>query len=93
MSWIGQCIFGLFNRDAKVSFLDNIILSVQGESFSAATDTINPFKKELAEIMEEKGLALSQVFNCGETGLYWRLMPNKPQRSSDTNGMCKYVHP
>ena len=53
MSWIGQCIFGLFNRDAKVSFLDNIILSVQGESLSAATDTVNPFKKKLAEIMQE----------------------------------------
>ena len=52
-------------------------LSVQGESLSGATDTIDPFKKKFAKIMEEKGLSLSQVFNCDETGLYWRLMPNK----------------
>ena len=87
MSWIGQCIFGLFNRDAKVSFLDKENHSLQLPILST------PSRKKLAEIMEEKGLALSQVFNCDETGLYWRLMPNKPQRSSDTNGMCKYVHP
>ncbi len=26
---------------------------------------------------EDKGIALTQVFNCDETGLYWRLMPWK----------------
>lgn len=27
--------------------------------------------------MEEKSLTLSQIFNCDETGLYWKLLPNK----------------
>ena len=50
-------------------------LAVQGESQSAATETVEPF--QLQKIIEEKGLTLSQVFNCDETGLYWKLMPNK----------------
>ena len=52
-------------------------LSVQGESLSAAADSVEPFKERLSKLMEEKSLTLSQVFNCDETGLYWKLMPNK----------------
>ena len=51
-------------------------LSVQGESLSAAADTAEPFKEKLSKIMEGKSLTLNQVFNCDETGLYWKLMPN-----------------
>ena len=29
------------------------------------------------KIVEEKGLTRENVFNCDETGLYWKLMPNK----------------
>ena len=52
-------------------------LSVQGESVSAVADTVEPFKEKLSQIMEDKSLTLQQVFNCNETELYWRLMPNK----------------
>ena len=52
-------------------------LSVQGESLSAAADSVEPFKERLSKLMEEKSLTLSQVFNCDETILYWKLMPNK----------------
>ena len=57
-------------------------LSVQGESLSAAADSVEPFKEELSKIMEERSLTLNQVFNCDETGLYWKLMPNKTLVSS-----------
>ena len=57
-------------------------LSVQGESQSAVTESIEPFKVKLQEIIEEKGLTLHQVFNCDETGLYWKLMPSKTLVSS-----------
>ena len=50
---------------------------VQEESLLAATDTVDHFKEKLAENFEKKGLTLTQLFNCDETGLYWRLMPNK----------------
>ena len=52
-------------------------LSVQREPMSAATDTIDDFRRKLTELVEEKGLSLNQIFNCDETGLYWKLMPNK----------------
>ena len=58
------------------------VLSVQGESLSAAADTVEPFKEKLSKIMEDKSLTLNQVFNCDETGLYWKLMPNKTLVSS-----------
>ena len=57
-------------------------LSVQGESLSAAADTVEPFKEKLSKIMEGKSFTLNQVFNCDETGLYWKLMPNKTLVSS-----------
>ena len=44
-------------------------LSVQGESLSAAADTVEPFKEKLSKIMEDKSLKLNQVFNCDETAL------------------------
>ena len=57
-------------------------LSVQVESQSAASESVNPFKEHLQELIEEKGLSLNQLFNCDETGLYWKLMPNKTLVSS-----------
>ena len=32
---------------------------------------------KLAKVIEEENLILNQVFNCDETGLYWKLLPNK----------------
>ena len=58
------------------------VLSVQGKSQSAASASVDPFKENLQKIIEEKGLTLKQVFNCDETGLYWKLMPNKTLVSS-----------
>ena len=57
-------------------------LSVQGESLSAAADSVEPFKEKLTTIMEGKSLTLNQVFNSDKTGLYWKLMPNKTLVSS-----------
>ena len=51
-------------------------LSIQRELQSAATTSDNPFKENLQKIIEEKGLIMNQVFNCDETGMYWKIMPN-----------------
>ena len=40
-----------------------ITLSVQGESESAASESVNPFKEHLQKLIEEKGLSLNQLFN------------------------------
>ena len=52
-------------------------LAIQGESLSAPTESIESYKMKLAKIIEEEDLTLNQVFNCDETGLYWKLLPNK----------------
>lgn len=57
-------------------------LSVQGELLPATTEGINDFKGRLSSMMEEKGLTLSHIFNCDETGLPWKLMLNKTLVSS-----------
>ena len=48
---------------------------MQGEKLSADTETPEPFKKELLDVMEREGLTLEQIYNCNETGLYHRMLP------------------
>ena len=52
-------------------------LSMQGEILSADTQSAENFKNEIKDLMEGERLTLDQVFNCDETGLYWRLLPGK----------------
>ena len=52
-------------------------LRLQGESLSADTSSIDPYKQKLWQYIEEKQLTLHQIFNADETGLYWRLLPKK----------------
>ena len=47
-------------------------LAIQGETLSAKADLVQPFKDHLSRIIEEEGLTLNQVYNCDETGLYWK---------------------
>ena len=51
-------------------------LSVQGESLSAVVD-VAPFRERFLKIIDERNLTRDQVFNCDESGLYWKLLPNK----------------
>ena len=52
-------------------------LRLQGEKLSADTEAPEPFKKQLQDIMEREGLTLEQVYNCDETGVYYRMLPTK----------------
>ena len=45
-------------------------LCLQGEKFSADTESPEPFKKQLQDVMEGEGFALEQVYNYDEMGLY-----------------------
>ena len=42
------------------------------------TATSQPFKKQLQDAMEHEELILEQVYNCDETGLYHKMLPNNP---------------
>ena len=52
-------------------------LSLQGEKVSSDVSAIEPFKKELQELLEREHLTLDQLFNCDETGLCYRMLPDK----------------
>ena len=70
-------------------------LSLQREKLSADTEVPESFKKQLQDTMEREGLTLEQVYNCDETGLYYRMLPTKtlaaktekkPSRYEETEG-------
>jgi len=52
-------------------------LRLQGESLSADIPSIEPYKEKTRDYIEEHQLSLNQIFNADETGLYWRLLPEK----------------
>ena len=52
-------------------------LSLQGEKVSSDVSAVEPFKKELQELLECEHLTLDQLFNCDETGLCFRMLPDK----------------
>ena len=52
-------------------------LAIQGEALSAKADLVQPFKNNLSRIIEEEGLMLIQLYNCDETGLFWKDLPTK----------------
>lgn len=47
-------------------------LKIAGDSASASE-----FPEEFRRVIEERGYLPEQVFNCGETGLFWKKMPNR----------------
>ncbi|KAJ8383582.1 hypothetical protein AAFF_G00219620 [Aldrovandia affinis] len=49
-------------------------LGEQGDTLSGDPDVASA---TLKRFIDENGLTSDQVFNCGETGLYWRLLPTK----------------
>ena len=52
-------------------------LCSQGEKLSADVAAPEPFRKELLDFTEREALTLKQIYNCDETGLYYRMLPPK----------------
>jgi hypothetical protein len=44
---------------------------------SADTDAANDFVTEFRKFVEAEGFVPQEVFNCDETGLFWKKMPNR----------------
>ena len=57
-------------------------LSLEGEKLSAHTETSATFITSFNEFVEEHQLTLNQIFNCDETGLNFRLLPDKTLAAS-----------
>ena len=52
-------------------------LSLQGEKLSADKPAADRFIPEFQAFVKDGGYSLDQVFNCDETGLYYKLLPQK----------------
>ena len=56
---------------------------VQGESGSADTEAVEPFRLKLQELIREEDLYLNQIYNADKTALYWRSLPVNTQAFKD----------
>ena len=52
-------------------------LSIQGEVLSSNPSAVAPFLEQLGDIIAETELTREQVYNCDETGLYWKVLPHR----------------
>lgn len=52
-------------------------LAVCGEILSACPENVAPFKCKLEQKIKSMDLTNDQIYNADETGLYWKMLPNK----------------
>ena len=52
-------------------------LAVQVEVLSSVHNNTEPFKEDLALLLQEHNIEPEQLSNADETGLYWKMQPNK----------------
>lgn len=53
------------------------LLKESGEKLSSAKELVAPFINKLAAVIKEHSLTLEAVFNADESGLYWKMLPDK----------------
>lgn len=59
-----------------------INLSIDGEKLSANPEASEDFITDFSEFVEKNQLCSDQIFNCDETGLNFRLLPDKTLAAS-----------
>ena len=53
------------------------LLKESGEKLSSSKELVAPFVNKLASTIMEHGLSNEAIFNADESGLYWKMLPNK----------------
>ena len=53
------------------------MLTIAGKKLSADFEAVTKFKEKFENLIHEKDLCDEQVYNVDETGLYFRLLPDK----------------
>lgn len=81
---INQALDGSFDFKASPGFLGKFkkrhglrALSVQGEKLSADTEASTEFIQKFSKLCCDNGYELDRVYNADETGLYWKMLPNR----------------
>nr|XP_022908086.1 jerky protein homolog-like [Onthophagus taurus] len=57
-------------------------LKIAGEKLSANLVAVDPFKEDLKHMIQDHDLKRQQIYNINETGLYWRLLPDKIDKTA-----------
>lgn len=52
-------------------------LSITGERLSSNAAVVEPFKKKIKQKIDEMQLSMDQIYNADESGLFWRMLPQK----------------
>lgn len=67
-------------------------LNICGERLSAEgqASELQKFKRRLHKFLDKKGLSGEQIYNCDETGLYYRMLPSKTLASVEEKSAPGY---
>lgn len=65
-------------------------LTVSGEKLSGDMASVRIFKDNFQKLIESEGLTGDQIYNCDETGLNFRLLPDKSLASKDEKSAPGY---
>ncbi|XP_014366598.2 jerky protein homolog-like [Papilio machaon] len=57
-------------------------LKVSGEKVSSNTEAVQPFQEKFLNEIKEKNLCPEQIYNADESGLFWKVLPDKTLASS-----------
>lgn len=57
-------------------------IKITGEKLSSQPELVDPFKRKLQETIDTMGVTTDQLYNADETGLFWKLLPDKTYVSS-----------
>lgn len=61
------------------------LLKQCGEKLSAREELVEPFKKELHKIIHDNDLSEEAIFNADETGLFWKMLPDRTYVHAEEN--------
>lgn len=53
------------------------LLTTTGEKLSCDFEAVEPYKEKFKKTLEELNLCPDQIYNADESGLFWRVLPNK----------------
>ncbi|GLV46361.1 hypothetical protein CBL_20709 [Carabus blaptoides fortunei] len=76
---------GWFEKFKKRTGIHSVLR--HGEAASADMKAAEDYLKTFAEIIAAQGHILQQVFNCDQTGLFWKKMPRRTYITAEENRM------
>jgi len=68
-----------------------------GEAASSNTDAAEKFVEKIKDFVDREGFIPEEVFNCDETGLFWKKIPKMTQITGEEKasfyGICLTFQP